>query len=86
MIKPSTYIRLAVRAALRRRYGYAALRVLRRGVRRAVRAHAGRTFDVGHSYDGQSESERLLHGAWYGLQRLRRAWPDLDLEDPRADP
>lgn len=42
-LNPSTRLKIAIRAARRRRYGYAALRVLRRGLRAAVADHFERS-------------------------------------------
>lgn len=83
MLRPSTFVRLALRAARRRRYGYAALRVLRAGVRRAVAAHIAASIgDRPYASDGD---------AIYALYRralaeLRHRFPALDPTDKRSDP
>jgi hypothetical protein len=84
--RPSTRLKVVLRAALRRRYGYAALRKLRLGLARAVEEHHRRTYEDPRPYDGQAEEDRIYLLYWRGLQRLRQRWPDLNLEDPRADP
>jgi len=68
---------------LRRKYGYAALRVLRRSLRAAVAAH--RAGQVGaRSYStGRAE---LADAYSVALKRLRKRWPRLDLSDDRAKP
>lgn len=84
-MRPSTRIKFALRAALRRRYGYAALRVLRRAVGRAVADHVERSIGA-RPYAGSGEPEAIA--AWYrrGLRRLLDRWPALDLTDERSRP
>lgn len=84
-MRPSTRIRFALRAALRRRYGYAALRVLRRGVARAVVDHFERSVGA-RPYAGSGEARAI--GAEYqrALHQVLRRWPALDLSDERAQP
>ncbi len=84
-MRPSTRLRLGLRAALRRRYGYAALRVLRRSLGHAIASHERLTFGAA-PYDGATEGEAIFRGYWVALQRLRRRWPALDLEDVRSQP
>jgi len=82
-VRPATRVKIALRAALRRRYAYSGLRLLRRGLRRALEHH--RALAVGPApYDGTSdEIERVYVGA---LRRLARRWPCLPFADPRAEP
>lgn len=84
MIGPATRVRLALRAALRRRYGYAALRALRRGVGAAMADHLTRSVDGSRPYASQLIEIRDAY--WQALRRLRKRWPDLELEDPRSRP
>lgn len=82
-MNPTTRIRLATRAALRRRYGYAALRVLRRGLRRARDDHRARQLaPAPYSF----HTDQLRAAYIYALMRLRRRWPTLNPSDPRAKP
>lgn len=83
MLRPSTYVRFALRAARRRRYGYAALRVLRAGVRRAVAAHlAASVGDRPYSSDGEA-----IYAVYRrALGELRRRFPALDPTDERSEP
>lgn len=84
-MKAATRIRLALRAALRRRYGYAALRVLRRALGRALEQHDRLTVGPAR-YDGQAEFQALYDSYRRALERIRRRWPQLDLGDERALP
>jgi hypothetical protein len=84
-LKPSTRLKVGLRTALRRRYGYAALRVLRRSLLAAIETHRRGQFGP-VPYDGATQGEAIYRGYWQGLQRLRRRWPDLDLTDERARP
>jgi hypothetical protein len=82
-LRPSTYVRFALRAARRRRYGYAALRVLRRGVARAAAAHLEAS--VGprpYASDGDA-----IYAAYRrALAELIRRFPSLDVADERSRP
>lgn len=82
-MNPTARIRLATRAALRRRYGYAALRVLRRGLRQANNDHRARQLAPA-PYSTSTDEIRSAYV--YALQRLRRRWPQLNPTDPRAKP
>ena len=82
-MKAATRIRIGLRTALRRRYGYAALRHLRRVVARALLQHADRQLGPG-PYNGQVEREAIYRGYWVALRKLRARWPTLDITDPRA--
>ncbi len=82
-MKPSQHIAAGLRRALRRRYGYAALRTLRRALVRARARHELLTFGP-RPYDGQSEREAIATAYWRALRRLAKRWPALDLEDDRA--
>lgn len=84
-MKTTTAIRLASRAALRRRYGYAALRFLRKRAARAFELHQLRSVACDAVYAG--ESERAIRAAYAeALRRLQRRWPALRLDDPRSQP
>lgn len=85
MRRPATHVRTALRAALRRRYGYAALRVLRRGLSRANAAHLSRQLGP-REYDGTTEARAVYDATVRALRALRRRWPRLNWWDPRADP
>ena len=82
-MRPSVRLRVAFRAAKRRRYGYAALRVLRRGLAAAMAAHLERSIGPA-SYASELEQIRGLYV--YALRELRRRFPSLDLGDERARP
>ncbi len=84
-MRPSTYLRGGLRRALARRYGYAALRTLRRAVAAALSRHERLTFGAA-PYDGAGELDAVAAAYWRALLRLRRRWPDLDLDDERAKP
>lgn len=79
---PAARMKLGVRVALRRRYGYAALRVLRRYVAWALEDNLRRSIGEAR-FVSQIDQIALIY--WRGLQKLRRRWPKLDLEDPRGD-
>ncbi len=85
MTRPATRIRIGVRAALRRRYGYAALRWFRRAVATAAGAHLASSIGA-RPYDGEAEWQAIRDAYHAGVLRLRRRWPALDLDDPRARP
>lgn len=80
---PITRIRIGARAALRRRYGYAALRVLRRAVRAAVAVHEAAQVDQASYSTRRTELADAYSAA---LKRLRKRWPRLDFSDERANP
>jgi hypothetical protein len=84
-MRPSTRVRFALRAALRRRYGYIALRVLRRGVARAVADHIERSIGP-RPYAGTGEYGAIVAAYTRAMRRLRARWPDLDLTDERSRP
>jgi hypothetical protein len=77
MMEPRTRIALALRAALRRRYAYAALNALRRGVRLALREHLRRSLDARQPYDGSAELKAIAAAQRRALARLRKRWPSL---------
>ena len=81
MRSPIARIRVATRAALRRRYGYAALRVLRRGIRQALRAHRQRQIGAAPY---STSTEQIMAAVYAAMRRLRKRWPKLDPTDPRA--
>ena len=80
---PVARIKLGTRAALRRKYGYAALRVLRRSLRVAVAAHRAAQVSARSYSTGRAELADAYSAA---LKRLRKRWPRLDLSDERAKP
>lgn len=83
MALPVATIKGARRRALGRRYGYAALRVLRRGLRLAVERHAAAQF----AQQPYSVMRENIVGEYHAsVKALRRRWPDLDFGDPRAEP
>lgn len=81
--RPTTRIKIGLRAALRRRYSYAALRVLRRAAWAAIADHNRRSIAVA---EYASELDELVTLYWRALQRLRKRWPGLDLADERGQP
>ena len=83
-LTPIGVLRISARAALRRRFGYAGLRVMRRGVRRAIKLHRERTLDVSRPYSTSIGDLRQTYFA--AMARIRRRWPRLDPSDPRAEP
>ena len=83
-MKPTARLRVALRAALRRRYAYAALRVLRRGLVRALEDDMRRS--VGPDTYA-SELDALGTVFWQGLKRLERRFRrPPPFEDPRSLP
>jgi hypothetical protein len=84
-LRPSTYLRAGLRRALGRRYGYAALRTIRRALAGALARHERLTFGAA-PYEGAGELDAIAVAYWRALLRLRRRWPDLNLEDERARP
>lgn len=82
-MRPATRLRVALRAARRRRYGYAALRVLRRGLSIAVRDHVERSVSPAPYASEWDEIYGLFRR---GLAELLRRFGRLDLSDPRAQP
>lgn len=71
-----------LRAALRRRYAYAGLRVWRVAVRRALREHTRRMMDPTRSYS--IDTDELTSAYYAGMRRLRKRFPNLDFLDPRS--
>jgi hypothetical protein len=84
-MRPSTRVRLGLRAALRRTYGYAALRVLRRSVRAALADHRARSVGAG-SYDGTRELKAIRAHYRRAVKRLLQRWPALQFSDERSEP
>jgi len=80
---PTARIRAGLRAALRRRYSFAALRVLRRAVRAAIACHTEAQFD---SRPYSSRRAEIANAYAAALRRLRRRWPFLNFDDERANP
>lgn len=85
-MKPSTRIRVSLRAALRRTKGYAALRVLRRGIRAAFIDHRRRSLDQAHFYEGEKELVDISRAYPRAVRKLLQRWPSLDFSDPRSEP
>jgi len=76
-------VRLALKAARRRRYGYAALRVLRRGLRAAVASHVARS--IGDApYASELSNVRIAYKR--GLAELLKRFGRLSFDDPRSEP
>jgi hypothetical protein len=84
-VRPSLHIRSGLRRALRRRYGFAALRTLRGALRRAIARHEALTLGP-RPYVGSGELEAIRVAYVRALARLRRRWPNLDLSDERSEP
>jgi len=80
---PLARVRLSLRVALRRRYGYAALRVLRTGIRAALAEHTARQYDP-RPYS--TTKRELIDASAAAVRRLRRRWPALNFTDARAEP
>lgn len=81
-MRPTARLRVALRAALRRRYAYAALRVLRRGLRAALELHWRRSLEK-EVY--ASHFAELVGAYWYALKALERRFGRLPpFDDPRA--
>ena len=81
--RPSTRLKLALRAARRGRYGYAALRVLRRGLSAAVAEHLARSIGAG-PYESERDQIHTLYRR--GLKELLSRFGRLDLADERSRP
>lgn len=80
---PIARIRIGTRAALRRRYSYAALRVLRRTLRAALAVHeAAQRGQASYS----TRRTELAEAYSAALKRLRKRWPRMDFSDERANP
>ena len=84
-MRPSLHIRSGLRRALRRRYGFAALRTLRGALRRAMKRHEALTLGP-RPYAGAGELEAIRGAYGWALAQLRRRWPNLDLGDERSEP
>ncbi len=82
-LRPTTRLVLAVRAARRRRYAYAALRVLRRGLAAAVEAHIAASVGA-RPYATELGRIRALYVL--GLGELRARFGRIPFDDERADP
>jgi len=77
-LRPRTRVRIALRAALRRRYGYAALRVLRRGLASAIALHFERSVGAA-PYAGRGELDAIRAAYARAIRRLRKRWPRIDV-------
>lgn len=88
MIRPSTRIKLGLRAARRRRYGFAALRVLRRALSSALVDLRGWNLDPSDTrpLNGRAELQAIRALYMRGVRELRRRWPSLSLSDSRSAP
>jgi len=82
-VTPIGVLKHARRAAMRRRYAYAALRILRRGLRAALALHALRQL-APERYSVSVLEIRREH--FTSMRRLRARWPHFDPTDPRAEP
>ncbi len=82
-MKPSTRLKSGLKRAMRRRYGYAALRTFRDALGRAVADHLERSTGP-RPY--VSEADQLYALYWRGLKQIQRRWPRLSLTDVRAEP
>lgn len=82
-LRPTTRLKLAARAARRRRYGYAALRVLRRGLRAAVADHYVRSISDS-VYVSELEEIRLTFARALRAHVQRFGFAALD--DVRSEP
>lgn len=82
-LRPVTRLKLAMRAARRRRYGYASLRVLRRGLAAAVEDHVRRSIGA-EPYVSEIEAIRSTFAR--ALRDHFRRFGRLDLSDERARP
>lgn len=76
-------IKRGTRNALRRRYGYAALRVMRRTLRRAVALQLEQQHQAGAKPPTRAA---IIAAARDAYRRLRARWPDQYFDDPRALP
>ncbi len=75
-----------MRAARRRRYGWAALRLMRRAIRAALIEHRRRTLDPARAYDGTRELVAIHRAYNRAVRELLARWPRLSLFDERAEP
>ncbi len=84
MASPLVRLGLARRAARRRRYAYAALRVIRRGLARAMEAHNARSIGPA-PYSSELENIRSLYAK--SIAELRKRFgASLDFSDERSKP
>ena len=83
-LNPVGILKRGMRAALRRRYGYAALRVMRASLRRALRVHRERMLDPARPYSGTMDEISAQYR--YAMRRVLKRWPMLDYLDQRAEP
>lgn len=84
MIGPIGILKHGRRAALRRRYAYAALRVWRLAVRHALRVHHERSIDSARPYSVSMTD--IMAQYQYGMRRIRARFPKLDYLDERSNP
>lgn len=84
MLTPIGILKHGLRAALKRRYGYAALRRMRAALRTALRVHRERSMDPTQPYSISMAEIRAQY--FYGMSRLRKRWPTMNYLDPRAEP
>lgn len=82
-MNPATIIRRGLRAALRRRYGYAALRTWRIAQRRALTLHRSRQHGAAPY---STKTDDLTWLCWRALKKIGKRFPRLNLDDPRANP
>jgi hypothetical protein len=84
-VNPCTRLKVGARAAMRRRKGWAALRLLRKAIRAALELYRRRSVDARRPYDGEAELKKI--DAYYKrtITKVRERWPSLSLFDPRAE-
>jgi hypothetical protein len=82
-VTPLGRLKVGIRAARRRRYGYAALRVMRRALAAAVTRHIDRSI-AAQPYASQYDTIYAHYAR--ALAGLRRRFPHLDFADPRGLP
>jgi len=66
--------------------GWAALRVVRRGMARALAEHRRRSVDGARPYDGERELAAIARAYRRAVAKLLARFPSLSLGDARAEP
>ncbi len=84
-MNPYARLKVGTRAAMRRRKGWAALRLLRRAIRASLQQHRRRSLDAARPYNAESEMKKIDTYYKRTIKRLRERWPSLSLFDPRAE-
>lgn len=82
-LTPLGILKRGTRTALRRRYGYAALRVMRATLQRALHVHRERQLDPSQAYSVQTQEVREAYFA--AMRKLKRRWPHLNFLDQRSN-